>query len=455
MSQTATEWKMNTSQLEAGMLVRRPGLNEELEVASVKDGKAKIKLPGGKTTTVAATMAIEFRWPGQTAKGSAKPEKGARKPSASDPESEPEETIANDDTAEDGEWLSDWSLLAAGQTIKVLGETAEFNVIRVTDSSARIKNNSNAQIQGLSIGHKFQIVKESATATASEAKGKAGAKSGGRSHKTVPAPAPEPEGETEDDGAQTDLDFDADEEGEIPADIKAEIDHELNGDSDSGEEDEEAEELEEDDEDDDTNTDDANHDEDQDEEERSMPQSTKPRGSAKSTKSPEPAPGSEWITVQQLSDALGCNPPRINTLRAKNKLPKGSWKQDPNDSRRLLYLSSLVEKLKDLAHGKRGGGKKSGTAKVKVGAGALRQSDEVVPRRDGRKAGRPRKQVDPVDGPAPLATVFPKPLSPANAGLSLDAQLAAAIELANGQILGLQNVVANLEAQREQLRMWS
>lgn len=190
-----------------------------------------------------------------------------------------------------------------------------------------------------------------------------------------------------------------------------------------------------------------------------MPESTKSRGSAKSTKSPEPAPGSEWITVQQLSDALGCNPPRINTLRAKNKLPKGSWKQDPNDSRRLLYHSSLVEKLKDLAHGKRGGGKKSGTAKVKVGAGALRQSDEraSVPRRDGRKAGRPRKQAEPVDGPATLATVFPKPLSPspANAGPSLDAQLAAAIEHASAQILGLQNLVINLEAQREQLRMWS
>lgn len=439
----ATEWAMNTSQLEAGMLVRRPGLNEELEVASVKDGKAKIKLPGGKTTTVAATMAIEFRWPEENAKATVKPEKSAKKsPPVSSPAPEPEIS----DT-EEGFWLSDWSLLAAGQTIKVLGETAEFNVLRVTDSSARIKNNTSAQISGLSIGHKFQIVKEPATAPASEAKGKAGVRSRDRSRKAVPAPAPETE--TEDDGTQADLDFDpdtdTDEADEIPADIKAEIDHELNGGSE--EEDEEAEKLEEDDEDE-TETDDTDHDEDE-EEDRSMPPTTKPRGSAKSTKSPDPAPDSEWITVQQLSDALGCKPPRINTLRMKSKLPKGSWKQDPNDSRRLLYHSSLVEKLKDLAHGKRGGGKKS--------AARANQTEFTRPRRDGKKAGRPRKQADPVDGPATLATVFPKPLSPspANAGLTLDAQLAAAIEHASAQILGLQNLVANLETQREQLRMWS
>lgn len=453
MSQIATEWKMNDTRLERGMLVRRPGLNEELKVVSVSGDKAKIRLPNGKTTTVAAGMKIEFRWP--QLDETSEPAEGKQ----SKPRNPTDDDVEINDTAAGGEWLSDWSLLAAGQTIKVLGETAEFNVLRVTDSSARIKDNSNAQIKGLTVGHKFQIVKEATTA--GEAKGKAGAKLVGRS-RTAAAPAPdpepedetEPEAETEDDGTQADLDFDPDadteEAGEIPADIKAEIDHELNGDSDSGEEDEEAEELEEDEEDDETDqdydTDDTHHDEDEDEEERSMPQTTKPRGS---TKSPDPAPDSEWITVQQLSDALGCNPPRINTLRAKNKLPKGSWKQDPNDSRRLLYDSSLVEKLKDLAHGKRGGGKKS--------AARANQTEFTRPQRDGKKAGRPRKQADPVATPASLGTVFPKPLSPspANAGLSLDAQLAAAIELANGQILGLQNLVANLEAQREALRMWS
>lgn len=446
----ATEWAMNTSQLEAGMLVRRPGLSEELEVSSVKDGKAKIKLPGGKTTTVAATMAIEFRWPGETAKAGTKLEKAAKK-SPPVPHHEPE--ISD---AEDGEWISDWSLLTAGQTIKVLGETAEFNVLRVTDSSARIKNNSNAQIKGLSIGHKFQIVKEATTAV--EAKGKAGTKSGGRARKAVaPVPAIEPENKTDDADTQADLDFDpdADIDSEVPADIKAEIDHELN-DDDEEEEEEETEELEENDDDDGIGPPDPRHPKDiadptyeQYKRERSMPQSTKPRGSAKSTKSPDPAPDSEWITVQQLSAALGCNPPRINTLRMKNKLPKGSWKQDPNDSRRLLYHSSLVEKLKDLAHGKRGGGKKNAPRDNQ--SGGARSLSGL------NKLGRLRKQSDPADGPASLGTVFPKPLSPspANAGLTLDAQLAAAIEHATAQILGLQNLVANLEAQREALRMWS
>lgn len=453
-SSPAAEWAMNTSQLEAGMLVRRPGLNEELEVPSVKDGKAKIKLPGGKTTTVAATMAIEYRWPEQTAKESTKPEKAAKKPNPPAVEPEPEDgaDADADDTAEDGEWLSDWSLLSPGQTIKVLGETAEFNVLRVTDSSARIKDNSNAQIKGLTVGHKFQIIKESATA--GEVKGKAGAKSSARSRKpAASAPAPEPEDEIETDDTQADLDFNPDAEDhddDIPADIKAEINHELNGDRE--EEDEEAEELEEDD--GEIGPPDPRHPNDiadpiyeQYKKERSMPPTTKPRSSAKSTKSPDPAPDSEWITVQQLSDALGCNPPRINTLRAKNKLHKGSWKQDPNDSRRLLYHSSLVEKLKNLAHGKRGGGKKS--------AARAAQNETARVLRPGNKGGRPRKQADPVAPPATLSTLFPKTLSPTNAGLSLDAQLAAAIEHATAQILGLQNLVANLEAQREALRMWS
>lgn len=402
-------WTMNTSSLEVGMLIRRPGLDEALEVLQVRSGQAKIKLPGGKTSTIPATAEVEYAWPESKASEEAtKPAKRGKSKSVS--ELEP---VHLSDDGEVSEWQTDWTLLDIGLKISVLGEPGDFTILRLSDSNARIKHNTTGQIQPLTIGHKFKILGDATKTAGKVNKPKAAAK--GKSA----AKAPEPEiddSETElpfvDSDTDTDLDSDED---TLRAERDAEEDY-RNG-SDGDEEDE-------DDPDEDTK---PKTDNDTDQEDDSKPKSE------------------QLLTLSEIADRTGISYPTLNRYVRDHasRLPY------EGEGRKRRYHESAIDVFREI----RGESKRGGRPKT---TGAKKTSSESSDRKPGQPA-----QATQFEGSASTTTA-PKSSSksvshaawvPANG--PIDSMLSSAIEHAQAQIAGLEALIENLQAQRESLKMWS
>lgn len=462
-----TEWTMNSSSLAKGMLVRRPGLDEALEVVKVQGGQAKIKLPDGKTSTIPASAEVEWSWPTPSDQSLSWGEPRAK--DKADSKDVIEATSEQDDTVSDTatEWLTSWSLLAAGSKITVLGETGEFTILRKTDSSARIKHDATGQIQTLSIGHKFKLVEgEGSTGTAESAKpGKTKADKAGKAAKgktkSKPSakPAPEPEAESETESDQSIIDDDEPSDDELAAiengdgEDEAEIGEIEDMDDDSEIDPASLREL--DDYEDET---DAN---DTDTEEDDMPAAAPaPKKSPRST----PAPRStSLLTVGQISERTGISYPTLmRYIRDhSHRLPS------EGEGRARRFTPDAIDVFRQIRSETKGG-RKPGSSTVSransASASARRPKPAPKPNRPTQQE-RSHETAAPYAAPArkqvaAVAQLVGSPRSQSSAPHSssidtLDNMLVSTIDAARVKIAGLEALVENLEAQREQLKLWS
>lgn len=476
----STEWTMRTgdTELQTGMLIRRPGLNEELEVVRVRGGEAKVKLPTGKTSTLASKAEVEYRWPA--------PIEHQQKVLAeleAEADAQAAEQRAEPETADEKEWTKDLTVLDPGAIIILLGDPHEHTVLRLTDSAARIKNNVTGKIDSMTIGHKFKVLsggvndsdeeekKETITKPAASKKPrKTRSDKGTKVAVAEPEPEPEPEIEEEeekeeftaeiedviDDGEEEETE--PNEDSELRPDVQADIEELLDG-TDQVDDDYDHDTDDEDTEDEDEPGSDykynneTNDDEQEEEEVTNMPTLNNPEA--------------EWITVHDLANETGIAVPRLNKLRKSGEIGTDMYMTDPTDSRRILYHVDLIETLKGTPPiGKRG--RKPGAS-----AGAKATTPKTTSgKKPGRKPGRPAADAPAATTAANTSVAPPAARTAASTAVrvaspapsmsgggtfvsTIDGQLGAAIEHAEAQIIGLQNLIDNLQAQRELLKTWA
>lgn len=453
-----TEWTMNTAQLEKGMLIRRPGLDEALEVVKVHNGQAKIKLPGGKTSTIPASAEVEWSRP--------------ESKSESKPTTALEALIENvrieneSDTDDDSDWQTDWSLLDVGSKIEVLGEKGDFTVLRLGDSTARIKSSLTSQIQPLTIGHKFKVLdtatakdksktkggSETTSDSTKHAKGKDKIKTKAKSKAAPQAPelpfepadesdpdtAPEPEPEPElpleiDDDEPSDDELIAIENGDDNGDDdEAEADSAYDADAISKELD-----LE----DDEVDADSIQPFDDNDFKETAhMPKSAPtPRTSNRSL-----------LTLGQISERTGISYPTL----VRYARDHGNELASEGEGRQRRYLPESIEVFKMLRATSRGGRKPGSKA-----ASPRKPKTATMPRTERSHetaapyAAPARKQAKAVV--AGIASHSHSQSTSTSTGQTIDQILTAAIDHAQAQISGLQMLIETWEAQRESIKLWS
>lgn len=428
-----TEWKMNTAQLEKGMLIRRPGLDEALEVLKVHGGQAKIKLPDGKTSTIPASAEVEW----------SRPEMHADKLLAGNTreaflEANPEiasnpAPIHISDVVEASGWQNDWNLLDVGSKIEVLGEKGDFTILRLSDSNARIKHNATGQIQPLSIGHKFKVIDGG---TSKE--GRAVKEKGKQKASKKPAPkAPEPPLQ------EPDIESDIDLEPEIAADepsdeILAKIENGDEIDDEDLDNNASDDDLEDDDE---TNLDDN----DQEDDDMPAPRSTpKPAASRSNSTS--------LLTLGQVAERTGISYPTL----VRYVRDHGDRLPSEGEGRSRRYYPDAIDIFNEIRSSTKGG-RKPGSVSNAAGSKSANprkpRSDKGTSRVD--RPERSHETAAPYAAPARIrarAGAAPQPVSSSG---TIDQALASAIDHARGQMEGLQLLIENLEAQRESLKLWS
>lgn len=460
-----TAWTMNTAQLEKGMLIRRPGLDEALEVVKVHNGQAKIKLPGGKTSTIPASAEVEWSRPASLPVIEGKQESGVYRIENDAPE-EPEQS--DDDGYED--WRTDWSLLDVGSKIEVLGEKGDFTVLRLSDSSARIKSSLTSQIQPLTIGHKFKVLdtatakgksktkggSETTGSTTKPAKGKDKAKAKAKSKAALQAPELPFEELDYEDRQPPVLEIADKERRRLEDEDKSTNDEpsddELiaieNGD-DNGDDDDEAEaeydadaiSKELDLEDDEVNDDSIQPFDDNDFKETAhMPKSAPtPRTSNRSL-----------LTLGQISERTGISYPTL----VRYARDHGNELASEGEGRQRRYLPESIEVFKMLRATSRGGRKPGSKAanprkpKAATAPRTERSHETAAP-----YAAPARKQAKAVA--AGIASHSYSQSTSTSTGQTIDSMLASAIDHAQAQISGLQALVETWEAQRESIKLWS
>lgn len=415
-------WTMNTAQLEKGMMIRRPGLDESLEVVNVRNGQAKIKLPDGKTSTIPASAEVEWSRP------ESNPE------TASNPQ-----PIHISDVVDASGWLTDWTLLDVGSKIAVLGEPGDFTILRLTDSNARIKHNATGQIQPLTIGHKFKILDTGSSSTANadkvtKDKGKAkGSKKPSAKPVSLPLEEPKP----------SDEELTAIENGNGDDDIEIESsdDEDLSVDPES------LEDLE--DEDTDTNEDDdasmTDTDTDDTDEEIDMPRPQTSTPAASKSRS------TSLLTVGQISERTGISYPTLMRYIRDH----GDRLPSEGEGRARRFLPESIDVFRQIRSETKGG--------RKPGSGSQSASKSAKPRRSTKPAQpieRSHETAAPYAAPAraqakAAAQAIGSRSQSSVPSSTIDQALVSAIDHARAQISGLESLIDNLEAQREALKLWS
>lgn len=335
---TGGDWEMNKDSLAKGMLIRRPGLKEALEVLEVKSGQAKVRLSDGKNTTISAKAEVLYRWP---EKAKAEIEKEKESPStATKPKPQSKPTRATPKS-------TPTTLLKPGSRIIISGVIHQ--VLRLTETNIRIKNEDTGGLSSVPIDfNDYETVRDS----------KPGPKKGEtRARQQIALPI-----EEEESGGETDTE----EEGEIPDDVKEEIEKAFRSEDENQdheqENEEEVEEI------------DTTH-----EEENDM------------------ASVSEWLTVQELSEEVGLSVVKINQLRKDKEIPAKLYKSDPDDQRRIIYHRDLVEKLGNRTPARRGRkpgpSKEFETSKPRVSRPEPERQAESEPSRPSRQVAPPTTAV--------------------------------------------------------------
>lgn len=473
-----TDWTMNTAQLEKGMLIRRPGLDEALEVVKVHNGQAKINLPGGKTSTIPASAEVEWSRPASLPVIEGKQESGVYRIENDSPE-EPEQS--DDDGYED--WRTDWSLLDVGSKIEVLGEKGDFTVLRLGDSSARIKSSLTSQIQPLTIGHKFKVL-DIATAkdksktkggsgttgtTTKPAKGKDKAKAKAKSKVGQQAPELPLEEldyedrqppvleiadkerkrlEEEDKGAKdepSDDELIAIENGDDNGDDDDEAEVEYDADAISKELDQDDDDLDNDLDDEDID-DDAGNDTDTDTDQQLALKETRMPKSNSSTSN------RSLLTLGQISERTGISYPTL----VRYARDHGNELASEGEGRQRRYLPESIEVFKMLRATSRGGRKPGSKS-----ASPRKSKAATVPRTERSHetaapyAAPARKQAKAVAAAKGSHSHSHSQSTSTSTSQTIDSMLASAIDHAQAQISGLQSLIETWEAQRESIKLWS
>lgn len=419
-----TEWTMNRSSLEKGMYIRRPGLDESLEVLTVRNGQAKIKLPDGKTSTIPARAEVEWS---RITDGSTLPFTLGASEGKITPETETEREPINPEPEADSAWQTDWTLLDVGSKIEVLGEPGDFTILRLTDSSARIKHNATGQIQPLSIGHKFKII-ESGDAKPLKAgkdkKAKAGKKAAAKSPE--PLPVSEPETEIEDESEIDSTLPDVEPSDEALAAIE-------NGDEPDDDEDvdqlsEVYEQLEDD------NDNDAT-------EEDAMPAPAS-RSNRSSTVS--------LMTLGQIAERTGISYPTL----VRYVRDHGDRLPSEGEGRSRRYYPEAIEVFNEIRSSTKGG-RKPGAGKPANPRKMPSKPVTAKPRTERtERTERSHETAAPYAAPAKSKVNAQHSAQPPSSS-TIDHALATAIDHARAQMDGLQSLIDNLEVQRESLKLWS
>lgn len=449
------KWTLNSSSLAKGMLIRRPGLDEALEVVSVGDGQAKIKLPGGKTSTIPASAEVEWAMPEVDGKIDKKID--AKPESIAEPDREPEAEDIH--VADDGsDWQTDWSLLDVGAKISVLGEVGDFTIIRLTDSSARIKSDRTNQIQALSIGHKFKFVgddnttdsKPATTTKPDKAKAKGKAAKPKPATKTRKIAKPEPEPEPEIDEPEAGL-FDHEPSDDELAAIENGADTDPIEDDDldlSG--------LDDDDNDSDADPDNA-------EENDPMPKhKSKPASISRSKSSKAPASSTSsytatdtdtdldrgsLLTLGQIAERVGISYPTLMRYVRDH----GDRMPYEGHGRARRYYPAAIDVVRQIRSEMKGGRPPgSGNKPKPAGTASSKPKSESV---SATQSNRPTRTAKPLS--TGISFSGSTVTSTVPSGSTIDQALAQAIDHARAQISGLESLIDNLEAQRESLKLWS
>lgn len=458
-----TEWTMNTAQLEKGMFIRRPSLDESLEVLNVRNGQAKIKLPDGKTSTIPASAEVEWSWP----------EMNADKVLAGNTrekfvEANPEianMTTTENETESGNEWQTDWSLLDVGIKIEVLGEAGDFTILRLSDSSARIKHNATGKIEPMSIGHKFKIVDSVDAGGKDKAKDSKAAKTekadksdkapksrkprsdkGSKvAHVEPPEVAIDNETDTEpdsDDTAPTLFDTDNEPSDEDLTAIENGDDTDTDTDTGADGYDMIGDDLDTDDLDQESiepfDNDDFKEDDDM------------PAPAPKPAKAPRSA-STSLLTVGQIADRTGISYPTLMRYIRDHadRLPS------EGEGRSRRFLPEAIEVFKQIRSETKGGRPGKGSTKPANPSNPPRKmpSKPVISK---PRVERSHETAAPYAAPA-RSQAKPNSTAPVltTTSPSVDQALARAIESAEAQISGLQSLIDNLRAQREALLLWS
>lgn len=449
------EWKMNSSALRKGMLIRRPGLVEALEVVNVRDNQAKIKLPGGKTSTIPASAEVEWAMPEMDASkalaGNTREKFLEKNPEiAEDPQTE----LDLDSEVEPGTgWQTDWNLLDVGSKIGVLGEVGEFRVIRLTDSSARIKSDRTSQIQPLSIGHKFKIVGDSAVSESKPAAGTKTDKAKGKAAKPKPAtkarkvvePDPEIDNDPEPmlfDNGPSDKELLAIENGD---------DHEPAEDDDLDLSDLDSEPRTDNDE---TYSEDNDND---DEENDSMPsrESTPaPVSQSKRTSAAYDTDRGSLLTLGQIAERVGISYPTLMRYVRDH----GDRMPHEGSGRARRYYPDTIDIVREIRSEMKGGRPPGSNNKAK---GTVKSFGKLANKPKSVAEAPEPNQSTRQDRPARRersASVAATSIPAIQIGASndtIDQMLSSTIDHARAQILGLEALITSLEAQRESRKLWS
>ncbi len=443
-----TEWTMNRSSLEKGMLIRRPGLDEALEVVNVRNGQAKVKLPDGKTSTIPASAEVEWSWPENR-----HPRDTMPKPLPAE-SSEPQTEDAHlGDDGKVSEWQTDWSMLDVGKKIAVLGETGDFTVLRLTDSSARIKHNATGQIQPLSIGHKFKLLDnvEDKAKTPSKTKDKS------KASKKPPTETPQqPLVEPETDPEPEDGEIDEAEEpytGVMNTEPSDEVLTAIeNGDSDDDEAepdyDPEKANRELDREED---NDEADDDETENGDEEFEEINTQIATEKETPRMPKSNRSTSLLTLGQISERTGISYPTL----VRYVRDHGHRLPSEGEGRSRRFLPEAVDVFREIRSETKGGRKPG------AGAGKGSGSSPKLARK-AKPATRSHETAAPYAA-SPVRKSSSKPASAASSnavwvpssGQTIDQILTAAIEQARTEISTREALIENLEAQREALKLWS
>lgn len=412
-----TEWKMNNSSLERGMIIRRPGLDEALEVVNVRNGQAKIKLPDGKTSTIPASAEVEWSWPSNESTKTSSP---------STVRALIQEMAADIEAEDSWHWQTDWSLLDVGSKISVLGESGDFTILRLTDSSARIKHNATGQIMPLSIGHKFKVIDSDTSKEGKAVKEKGKAKGGKKpAQKTPELPPQEPDIELEPENEIA---------NDEPSDeILAKIE---NGD-----------EVEDDDlgaspSDDDTDLDTDNDLDDETETEANTDTNLEDDDMPAPSK-PSRAASTSLLTLGQIAERTGISYPTL----VRYVRDHGDRLLSEGEGRSRRYYPAAIETFNEIRLSTKGG-RKPGAGKP---ANPRKAKPAPMPNRSTRTE-RSHETAAPYAAPAKSKGNVQSSAAPTG---TIDQALASAIDHARAQMNGLQALVENLEAQRESLKLWS
>lgn len=451
----ATEWTMNTAQLEKGMLIRRPGLDESLEVLTVRNGQAKIKLPDGKTSTIPVSAEVEWSRPIASAQ-----EPNNKPETASEADSERESI--NPEPEPDMYWDNDWSLLDVGSKIEVLGDPGDFTILRLTDSSARIKHNATGQIQPLTIGHKFKLIDSGKGDAAKDSKPAAKDKSRGKTRKPrsdkgtkvaqveAAEEAPEISTPTLFDDEPSDEVLDAIENGDEPDDDE-EIAISL------ANEEFDAEDAEEDDTEEDTDDEDTDHesiqpfdDEDFKENDEMPAPAPKPAKTSRST-------STSLLTLGQIAERTGISYPTL----VRYVRDHGDRLPSEGEGRSRRYYPEAINIFNEIRSTTKGGRKPGAGKGGNKPANPRKMPSKPItaapmPNRSTRTE-RSHETAAPYAAPArsqAKAVAQAVGTQSQSSAQTIDGMLASAIDHARAQIDGLQSLIDNLEAQRESLKIW-